>query len=599
MATNGTLTKQIRSDISIYISWNASQNQNGNYSDIKASLYINRKYPMYSQGSGSITLNGTSKNGTYNIQTSTGGLYKVAAITKRVNHNQDGTASFTLGGSVDFKSTNLSGTILNVVTIAKQTIQLNQIKRLAIVNLSNFILDTQNNITITKYLAGSVDLKVYANNNYIKTYRGVGTSQDLSFTASQLDTIYKSSPNSERVQVKVTAISKDTSGNRLGSTSKTVTGTIPTSIKPSLGTITVTDTNPKNTNPATLLQYVSTLKLLVSNVTAETYASIKSISWSLKNENNVEFYKTSGNGVVTPPFTSQHGNIKITATVTDSRNRTKSSSVTKYLSHYRSPSLSKMVFLRANSEGIEDPSGTSGLVKAEVKGASVSGENPIILKLFKKTTTTTSYPTTPYYQLTLNSLSWNTVYNLSNITDGIDIADSWDIKIELSDRYSTTSVIGQLATASIPLAFSESSVGIGGFPIQNENAKLQIFGEAAFSDKLKPLGGANTIKGVLVNGWTGEVYYQKDGFGNVHLWGKIAGGPFKRWAKICVLGQEYANSISNTPIVSLNENISKGSRICTNLHVTNTGNLTIQNTTNAYIDDTFSFNISYHVDGGW
>lgn len=598
MATNGKLTKTIRNDLNIYISWNAVQNVTGNYSDVTATLYINRQYAMYSSGSGKITLDGTTKSGTYDISTSSGGTYSVVSIEKRITHSSDGKASVKLGGSVDFNGTSLSGTVLNNITIPTETITLNDIKRLSTSNASNFTLDSGTTITVNQYLSGSVDVAIFANNSLIKGYTDVSSKVSLSFTSSELSKIYELSKTSTTVQIKIRTNSYNSSGTYIGVTYKTVNGYIPSSIKPSVGSITVVDTNKKNPNPDTLLQYVSLWKLSTSYAIAGESASVKEIKWELKNDSGATFYTATGNNIVTPGF-NQHGYINVKAIVTDSRGRSTSRSTTVYLSYYRSPSISKASAIRTDYLGDLNPSGTWVTVNADIKGATVSGENEISVKLFKKSPSSYSYPSLPYYKTTITSLSWSAVHSFEKTSSGIDISTPYDIKLEVSDNYSTAVWEGQLPTAYIPIAFSNSGVGIGGFPTESEDARLQIFGDASFEKKLKPMGGIQKIRGVLKSGWTGDLYYQKDGFGNAHIWGSIIPGTFKNWTTICDLGQDYANNNYLTAIPSINTNSSKGSRGTVNLYISETGALKLVSTSGAYSDDTFTFNVSYHTDGGW
>ena len=597
MAIRGNITKSIKNDLSIYISWSALQNQSNNYSDVTATLYINRKNSMYSTGTGSITLSKTTKSGSYDISTSSGGLYKVCTITKRINHNQDGTASITLGGSVDFRGTNLSGTVLNVVTIANQTIQLDQIKRLAKVSISNFALATGITVPVTKYLTGSVDVLVYAQNAFIKIYDGVGNSFDLNFSEDELKKIYAISPNTASPKIKLKVYTHDKNGNNVGYISFETNATMPSDIKPYIGAITVTDSNSKNKHPNTLMQYISTWKLHVSDYGPGEGSKSGGLRWSLTSGGR-EFYDAWKNDTITPAFKNEHGDIKVTATAYDSRGRSTSTSIVVYLNHYRAPSISGGSAVRTDNTGKISRNGVYAKVDVSLKGTTVSGENPLTVKVKKRTSGDSAWTST-LYTGTIQSLYWDAINSFSKVLSGFSISTDYEVGVELSDNYSSAVWIGTIPSSNIPLAFSSSGVGIGGFPNKSEEAALQVYGDCAFEKAIKPIGGYKEIKAVLLNGWTGTLTYRKDGFGNAHIWGVLNPGTKTKWTKVSGLGKEYSIANVNTVIPTEHENMNTGTRLENVFIVNKSGDLTIVNSEGINTDDIIHINYTFHCDGGW
>lgn len=597
MAKRGNITKSIRSDISIYISWSALQNQSNNYSDVTATLYINRKHSMYSTGTGSITLSKTTKSGSYDISTSSGGLYKVCTITKRINHNQDGTASITLGGSVDFRGTDLSGTVLNVVTIANQTIQLDQIKRLAKVSISNFALATGITVPVTKYSTGSVDVVVYAQNTFIKSYGGVGNSFDLNFSEDELKKIYAISPNTASPKIKLEVYTHDKNGNDVGYISFETNATMPSDIKPYIGEITVTDSNSKNKHPNTLMQYISTWKLHVSDYGPGEGSKDDGLKWSLTSGGR-EFYDAWKNDTITPAFKNEFGDIKVTATAYDTRGRSTSTSIVVYLDHYRAPSISSGSAVRTDNTGKISRDGVYAKVDVSLRGTTISGENPLTVKVKKRASGDSSWTSTLYTE-TIQSLYWDAINNFSKVLSDFSISTDYEIGVELSDNYSSALWIGTIPSSNIPLAFSSSGVGIGGFPNKSEEAALQVYGDCAFQKAIKPIGGYKEIKAVLLNGWTGTLTYRKDGFGNAHIWGTLNPGTIKQWTRIASLGEEYCLKDVYTSIPTVHESLAKGARLKNALVVTEFGNLTVINANEIDEKDTVYINCTFHCDGGW
>lgn len=101
------------------ITWSATQDVGGNYSDVTATLTysrINSGYKTYGTWSGGITINGTRTGGSKYIEITQNSNTVVITATVRVYHNADGSKSIVIsadGGisGTSFNSTNCSATI--------------------------------------------------------------------------------------------------------------------------------------------------------------------------------------------------------------------------------------------------------------------------------------------------------------------------------------------------------------------------------------------------------------------------------------------------------------------------------------------------------
>ena len=235
--------------------------------------------------------------------------------------------------------------------------------------ISDFTIGNNITIPVTKYSDSFSDtLNVYVGDTWIKRYEGLTNGQKINFTTAELNTIYTNIPNSETATFKF--VNTTYSGaNVLGTSTKTATGTIPSGIKPTISSVTITEGN-TDVVPSSWGVYVknkSKLKFTIS-ATAGTGSSISSI-------------KTTVNGAtytgspITTNIINESGSLTATITATDKRGRPNSTTKTIEIVDYAEPYIDEFNVVRCDSDGTENDNGTHAKVSLKGGFYSVNGKN--------------------------------------------------------------------------------------------------------------------------------------------------------------------------------------------------------------------------------
>ena len=110
-------------------------------------------------------------------------------------------------------------------------------------SISSFTFGNAINIPITKYNSGFYDvLTISVGGTTIKTVNGITNGDDITFTSTELTNIYKKLPSATKGTVTFKLTTKtSSSGSTVGTSTKTATGTIPSSVKPTISGITLAE----------------------------------------------------------------------------------------------------------------------------------------------------------------------------------------------------------------------------------------------------------------------------------------------------------------------------------------------------------------------
>lgn len=174
MALSGTINGSVTNKsqyFSFYISWSATQNVEGNYSDVTVKTYwktnnTNHTFDTVGSRNASITINGTTKSisKVFSVYWSSN-PYLIQTATERVYHNSDGTKSITISARANGHALNYgtsSSTATSADCTASGTITLNTIPRKATVTkVTNF--NDEGNPTVTFTNNGGFNLMPYFN----------------------------------------------------------------------------------------------------------------------------------------------------------------------------------------------------------------------------------------------------------------------------------------------------------------------------------------------------------------------------------------------------------------------------------------------------
>lgn len=248
----------------------------------------------------------------------------------------------------------------------------------------------------------------------------------------------------------------DSSLNVLSETSRSITVTLPSSVVPSAGALSVAVNNPYVYNSVQYcLQGIHTLTLTLSGDAGVYGSTIRSVFISGGG------YSSNSRTLTTNPIQTS-GNVTFTATVTDSRGRSNSTSVTRYVQPYAPVSIASAVARRADGNYAASDDGTNmygsvTFVKTEVPGAGVT-----VVTDYKTSTASA------YTSLTSSTFAYNDAARSCEIKQaGLLATDaSYNVRYTVTDGITTTVYEMIVPTASVYAVFDKDAkaVGFGAYP---------------------------------------------------------------------------------------------------------------------------------------
>lgn len=423
--------------------YSVSQDITANTSTITAHVYLNGNSYTTSSSYWSCVINGVTV--TSNKNASIGGKTLLGSRTWTVNHNSDGTCQTTISFSYS-NGLSSAGTYTTKSGSGSSSVTLTTIPRGSSISLNRTSATIGSDaITITLGRASSSythKVQLYFGSYSALLAEGVGTSYTFTPNISLCSQI----PNatSGTATIKVQTMNGTT---WIAETSKTITLNVPSSVVPSIGSVTVTGNN--------LLGGVYVAGK--STVTAKINSAAGAYGSTIK------FYSLSGAGISSSSASATSGTLNagtytITGKVTDSRGRTATKTVSITVHSYHAPSLS-IEFYRCNSDGTKNDNGTYARVRimstvVNIGNANVNAkQNKIEWKL-------------------ASSNSWTTKRDWTNnsayIVDGtVDLGSGWDntvtyhIRVSVKDSYNTVTATASIGTLSCLFNIEREGIGIG------------------------------------------------------------------------------------------------------------------------------------------
>lgn len=259
-----------------------------------------------------------------------------------------------------------------------QSLTLTTIPRASSLSLSTSSVNVGSSITanISRNSSSFVhDVTFAINGTYYKTFKNQGTS--CTFTIPESWYNYMSSSMSCTAYCYVTT--RDSSGTQIGDqVNKSFTVKVPSSVKPTVGTITLDPTNISidGTSYNYLVQGKNKLTISVSGCSAGTGSSIKSYTFS-----GPGISSTTTSTSASASSVSGSGTLKYTVTVTDTRGQSASKEATIYCYPYTEPTI---VFdpYRGDSVGTKSDSGTWLHCPYTVLYSSINGKNKVSIQVY-------------------------------------------------------------------------------------------------------------------------------------------------------------------------------------------------------------------------
>ena len=462
MALSGTISNSIHSGhYTLRISWSATQNITANTSTITAKMYLVLD-PSWSLSiksrSNTCTIAGVATTFTSPAISSNGGsTILLGTVTRTVNHAADGARNVAISATFNIDAT-ISGTKYETIT-ASATVTLDTIPRVSSFSLSasSVVLGNAITISITRQSSSFTHRIKYSWGEQTGTIAtGVATSQAWTVPLSFASYI----PNGTSGTCFITVETMNGSAV-IGSQTKSFTGTVPTSIVPSISSVTLSD--PSGEVPASIGLYVkgkSTLKVVTA--AAGSYGS------------TIRSYSVQANGVtyngadITTGVLQVAGTQSVVVTVTDSRGRTASTTRSITVQDYHTPIISTFEVKRVNASGNDADEGEHVKISFATMLATLNGKNTGSLSIHYKASTDVNWITA----LSESGIAYAAYDSIT--VSGISANSTYDIRIDLSDSFASSSRSEQVQTAAVVMDFLSDGTGMGIGKVAEQSETLDV-----------------------------------------------------------------------------------------------------------------------------
>ena len=440
MALSGSVTTSSSEGRSVTLNWTASQSITNNTSTVSWSLVGSGSFSGWVQVNEiRVTINGSQqyyRSSSNHTQCYNGTQLASGSLT--ISHAADGTKSFsiTVEAGIYQWAINCSGS---------GSFTLNTIPRASSISsvTSSVTVDGSNSVTvnISRNSTAFTHKVKFAFGSYSQEYTGVATSKSYTPPMTWLNAI----PNATSGTATVTVTTYNGSTQIGSAVSKNFTVNVPSSVVPTLGTFSATIVN--NTVPSSWGIYVqdkSQCKLQISNASGAYSSTIK--AYSIKQGSTT----LSTSSSVTTPVLAVTGGITYTATITDSRGRTASKTVSIQVYAYVPPSVTSALSQRCLQNGTLNDNGTYIKATGKFSFASCNGKNSATAKVYFKKP---------------EDASWSTGVAFSSnvpvvIAGSASIDSSYQVMYEVTDAFTTVQFIDMLSTAFTTMDFKKGGKGV-------------------------------------------------------------------------------------------------------------------------------------------
>jgi hypothetical protein len=398
-----------------------------------------------------------------------GTTYTASSYTKVINHNADGTKTFTL--NVSFETTYTQGANANLNkgtpksgTISK-SITLPTIPRASSFSFTDGLtMGTTSTITISRASSSFTHTLKYAFGNTSGTIgTGLGTSVKWTPSKDLGNQIPSSTSGVGALELKTY-----NNGTLVGTSTKTFTLWVSGDMYPTFTSLALSGHNLGG--DGSYVQSVSSVAATIVGATGSYGSTITSYSIS-GHELNVQSSSGTSN-----TFTTS-GNVTYTAKITDSRGRSATKTATIYVVPYQKPSVSITNMYRCDVNGNPQNEGTYVRIIADYSTASLSTLSRTYTIKQQEAPLVATW-TTVVNKALLSSASGTIQYTIPNIS----VTNSYNILIAVEDNYGSATATNKVGVASCLMNIEKDGVGIGKFYTQGT---LDVGGEMYIDGSLK------------------------------------------------------------------------------------------------------------------
>lgn len=462
----------------LIVEWSASQNVGGNYSTVTANLYVQGTQGWSTIYSGSVAksvalvINGNRKSGTARIDISGTEKRLLLSHTVNVPHNADGSKSFRIEGMWNPQIT-WSGTYYGSEEWTRQDWSLNAIPRASTFNQSatTFNMDGEGTIYINPASTSfRHKLYMYFGNKKVLLRDNAPVNQNFNVRFNARD--FASQIPNATSGVGVLLLETYNGSNLVGSNQRTTYLNLPSNYVPSQPSVTVSD---ESSVPAKLGVskiagiYVKGMSLLRFSCSASGVLGSAVTGYQVKIGSQTF---SSSNGTIDidlSKFDVGTGSLNATVTVTDSRGRTNSRTVSLNIQNYTAPKINNFSAVRQNNSAniiITKPVSVSSILNGStnINGYTVKTEYKL-----SSASTWTNWRNETNSSATINSGGW-------------DVTKSYDIRVTLADKLNQMVVTASISTAKTLISYHKDvGVGIGKM---HERGSLDVGGDTYVSGTL-------------------------------------------------------------------------------------------------------------------
>lgn len=448
MALSGSFSGGIKG-YTVRTDWTATQNIEENYSDITCELYLvcGNSYNLSIRSkTHSISIDGQSYPVNSSLYTRGGETLYLGQVTKRVYHYSDGSRSVYLTSSVTFNA-NIHGRYVGTVYGGSDTITLDKIPRMS--TISNIMdgsreLGTEHTIHILKQLSGNVTHDVW----YVVKWEGgesgwhyiARDTKDLDLKFTSTTEYVKNQKNSGTMYIDIGCKTyKD--GVQVGENTYNPDWHmhVPYNLKPVIENVEFIDVNEKAKALGVFVQNHSKLNVKTTAKGIEG-STIKSVKVELAGQ-------TLWGSNATSSEVMSSGNIDVTVTVTDSRDRTNDITKTVKIEPYFLPSIVKF-----RGHRLEQDEKTVTILR-NFKMASINEKNTCSWKTEKRLIGSSSWVT--IREGTDKALNSNAlVYDINSSFD-------YEFRLTISDFYTSATQSFYINSGFRLINFHPSGTGFG------------------------------------------------------------------------------------------------------------------------------------------
>lgn len=497
---SGNFSSTSYNGLSLYIEWSSTANVNANTSNVTARVYV-KSYSLRATALSDsyVIINGNKKNWThtFNISsTSTLQTTQVTEYTVTVPHNADGTKSITIKANMEFNGT-YGGTYVSDITASK-TVTLDAIPRASSFSVASSI-NTGSSLPITIVPSSSlfkhkVAFEIDGETKNTSDFIAAGTTS-YSYTIP-----HSWLPSSTSKTVKVYLYTYTGNGDYLAYTSKNITVNVPSSIKPTVSSLTSTVIDGLN---GKYVQGKSKVTL-TATASAGSGSSLSSYIFKGANISGSSSSYTGTSNTQTSSVIQTSGTVQYEVAAKDTRGRISDYQTVSINVHaYAVPQITSISAQRCLQDGTINNDGTYAKVTVKTSYSSVNGANTRTVKLYNSEDNFVAATTV------LNTTDTETTY-VGAYGGTFDTSTSYVIKAVIQDAYNTHNLSTDLKVSerTINIAKNGNGVAIGGMSTVDVSSTSGLF-EVNWNTNINAnetingnltVNGSTTLDNLTVNG---------------------------------------------------------------------------------------------------